>query len=234
MKELSVNQIICGDCLDVMNDWPDNCVDLVLTDPPYGVGLDYDVYEDTEENWRKMFLSLIPNAKRVAGMTIMPSCQIKKMPFIYANHPPDWLICWYKGSVGTAAYVGFNDWEPLLVYGKNKGVCMHDFLHCTPRSFDNGHPCPKPIEWAEWLISRTTKAGDLILDPFCGSGTTCVAAKMLGRNYIGIDISEEYCQISRERIGAAEKGVSLKDFRGKRKTLFDLRINKKRKTKSID
>ncbi len=119
---MELNTIICGDCLEVMKDWSDNCVDLVLTDPPYGVNLDYDIYNDTEDNWQKMFLALIPAVRRISGMVIMPSCQIKKMPFIYTNHPPDWLICWYKGSVGTAAFVGFNDWEPLLVYGKNKGV----------------------------------------------------------------------------------------------------------------
>lgn len=214
------NTIICGDCLDVMRDMPDDSVDLVLTDPPYGVGLDYDVYDDTEENWQAMFLSLIPIVKRISGMAIMPSCQIKKMPFIYANHPPDWLICWYKGSVGTAAYVGFNDWEPLLVYGKNKGVCMHDYLHCTPRPFDNGHPCPKPIEWAEWLISRTTNLGDTVLDPFSGSGTTSVAAKRLGRNYIGIDISEEYCQIARDRLEAEQKGITVKELKKGQKGLF--------------
>ena len=47
IMNLPINEIVCGDCLEVMKDWPDGCVDLVLTDPPYGVGIDYDRFDDT-------------------------------------------------------------------------------------------------------------------------------------------------------------------------------------------
>ena len=217
---MQANKIICGDCLEVMKDFPDNSVDLVLTDPPYGVDLEYDIYEDTKDNWYRLMDVVLPEIRRVGSMAILPCCQIKRLQWFYIGHKPDWLICWYKGSVGTAAYVGFNDWEPLLVYGKNKGVCMHDFMACTPKPFDNGHPCPKPIDWAVWLIDRTTKPNDIIIDPFCGSGTTCVAAKMLGRHYIGIDISEKYCEIARKRVEAAEKGITVKELDKGQKVLF--------------
>ena len=218
--KLPINKIITGDCLKVMADWPDNCVDLVLTDPPYGIELEYDVYKDTEQNWFDMFMDTVPEMNRVGNMTIMPSCQINRLDFIYKTLPPNWLICWYKGSPGTLSYVGFNDWEALLVYGKNKGVQMHDYFYCQPTAFDNGHPCPKPIKWALWLIERTTQPNSLILDPFCGSGTTCVAAKMLGRRYIGIDISPEYCQIARQRLEAVDTGVSVKEQRKGQMALF--------------
>jgi DNA modification methylase len=182
-----------------MKDIPDKSVDLVLTDPPYGVNLDYDIYQDTEENWFKLMEKIIPEVKRVAKMVIMPSCQIKRLKWIYNHFPPDWLICWYKGSVGSAGFVGFNDWEPHLVYGKNTNT-MHDYFKATPEPFGNNHPCPKPLLWAEWLISRATKEEQIVLDPFMGSGTTCVAAKHLGRNFIGIEISPEYCKIAKERL----------------------------------
>jgi DNA modification methylase len=75
------------------------------------------------------------------------------------------------------------------------------------------HPTQKPLLLMEKIIADFSRSNDLILDPFCGSGTTCVAAKMLGRRYIGIDISEEYCQIARERLKAADTGVPIKEAR---------------------
>jgi DNA modification methylase len=194
-----VNKIINMDCLDVMKNIPDKSVDLVLTDPPYGVNLEYDIYQDTEQNWYDLMEKFIPETKRIGKMVIMPSCQIKRLKWIYEKYPPDWLICWYKGSVGCAGFIGFNDWEPLLVYGKNN-TCMHDYFKANPERQDNGHPCQKPLEWATWLISRATEKGNIILDPFMGSGTTLVAAKQLKRNFIGIEISEKYCDIARQRL----------------------------------
>lgn len=220
MKDM-IDTVICGDCLEVMRGMEDNSVDLVLTDPPYGIGLKYDVYKDTDANWNDMFMWLIPEIKRISSMAVLPCCQIKKLPFIYTNYPPDWLICWYKGSPGHRAYVGFNDWEPLLVYGKTKGCQMHDYFHCSPTPFDNGHPCPKPVDWAKWLISRCTKEGDTVLDCFAGSGTTCIAAKTLNRYYIGIDLSETYCQIARLRLSSFNTGVPLKEAMRGQMALFN-------------
>ena len=64
----------------------------------------------------------------------------------------------------------------------------------------HGHPCPFPVELPTRVIRFLTAPGCIVLDPFCGSGTTCVAAKQLGRRYIGIEIDEHYCKIARERI----------------------------------
>jgi site-specific DNA-methyltransferase (adenine-specific) len=108
-------------------------------------------------------------------------------------------MCWYKGSVGAAAYVGFNDWEPHLVYGKNN-TTMHDYFRSTPEPQTNGHPCQKPLSWATWLIARACDPGNTVLDPFMGSGTTLVAAKQLGRRAIGIEIEQKYCDIAIERL----------------------------------
>jgi site-specific DNA-methyltransferase (adenine-specific) len=75
------------------------------------------------------------------------------------------------------------------------------------------HPAPFPCELARDHISSWSNEGDLILDPMNGSGTTCKAAKQLGRNFIGIDISQEYCAIARKRIRALqETGAQQKLF----------------------
>jgi site-specific DNA-methyltransferase (adenine-specific) len=62
------------------------------------------------------------------------------------------------------------------------------------------HPAPFPVELPKRCIEMYTFAGDIVLDPFLGSGTTAVAAKMSGRKYIGIDLSEEYCGIAEDRL----------------------------------
>ena len=80
-----------------------------------------------------------------------------------------------------------NIWE--YVVGKNK--------EDEPAK---GHPAPFPVKLAEDHILSWTNKDDVVLDPMCGSGTTCVAAKKLGRNYIGIDISKEYCDLAEKRI----------------------------------
>jgi len=199
---VELNKIYCENCLDTMSRMPDNFVNLIVTDPPYGVNLKYDIYNDTEDNWKDLFLKLIPEFKRVSKMAILPSCKINMLQFIYQNYPPDWLICWHKGSPGHVAYIGFNDWEPLLVYGKKKGLQMHDYLSInnTEKMGNYGHPCPKPVRWSKWLIHRASNEGDLIYDPFMGSGTTAIAAHELKRNWIGSEISSGYCKIAEKRI----------------------------------
>ena len=195
-----INKVIPGDCLEVMKQMPDKCVDLVLTDPPYGVNLDYDMHDDNEAGWYKLMDKWIPEARRISKMVIFPSCQIKRLDWYYKNHKPDWLICWYKGSTGHVSTIGFNDWEPHIVYGKIK--MMHDYFQARPdeKMGAYGHPCPKPIEWAKWLIGKSTDEQMVVMDTFLGSGTTAVAAKQLGRKYIGIELSQKYCEIANERL----------------------------------
>jgi DNA modification methylase len=199
--EIADNSFICADCMEVLREIPDKKFDLCLTDPPYGVDLEYKSYFDSVANWKILMGDFIPKIRMKSKMVIMPSCQINLLPWIYSYHPPDWLICWYKGSPGHCAYIGFNDWEPLLVYGKQKSLSMHDYFYCrcSEKMGSYGHPCPKPIDWAVWLIERASKPGDLIIDPFCGSGTTAIACHKTGRRFVCIDKEPEYIRIAQQR-----------------------------------
>lgn len=188
-----------GDCRKVL---PKVRGELVLTDPPYGVDLDYDQYEDDAASWYALMFEVVPKMISAAEMVIFPSCQIKRLGFFYKNFNPDWLMAWHKGSPGHVSWVGFNDWEPMIVFGKRKGMPMHDYLSVTndEKMGNYGHPCPKPIRWARWIINRATAEGETVIDPFMGSGTTLVAAKMDGRKAIGIDVSEAYCEAAANRL----------------------------------
>ena len=98
--------------------------------------------------------------------------------------------------------------------------CRATALTSTETAEPNGHPVPKPIGWMLWLVGLASRADDVVLDPFCGSGTTGVAAMRLGRRFIGIEKDPGYAQLARDRIGAETVGSSLKAVRAGQGALF--------------
>lgn len=80
-------------------------------------------------------------------------------------------------------------------------VYPNNVLHMATECYNRNHSATFPVALPSWFIKLFTLPGNVVLDPFLGSGTTAVAAKQLGRRYIGIDINPEYCEIARERIG---------------------------------
>ena len=199
---MEVNKIICGDCLEVMKSMPDKCVDLVLTDPPYGVNYPYIGYDDTQENLKKLIDLFMPEVLRI-GKVILITCGNGNQ-HLYPK--PDWTLAWVMTAGAGQNKWGFTCWQPILAYGKNpyranKMGARPDIIVSNERSEKNGHACPKPINvWEEILKKGSCKENDLIFDPFLGSGTTAVAAKHLKRNFIGVEISPEYCKIAEERL----------------------------------
>lgn len=201
-----INEIWNGDCLEFMKNIPDKAIHLLLTDPPYGVDLGYDHYEDSEQGWFELMDKWIPEARRIAQMVIFPSCRLNRLDWYYKNHAPDWWVVWDKGSPGIRSPLGFNDYELCAVYGKNNKTPMHDIVRIVPDEAKGnyGHPCPKPINWSKWFIARATQEGEIVLDTFVGSGTSAFAARQLGRKFIGIDVSEQYCRIAEKRLGQGQ------------------------------
>ena len=82
------------------------------------------------------------------------------------------------------------------------------------------HPTPKPVELAKHFILLHTEPGDVVLDPFCGHGWVCIAAKLTGRNYVGIEISEEYCDVARKKLEAVEACLTVKEIQSGQRPLF--------------
>jgi site-specific DNA-methyltransferase (adenine-specific) len=196
------SEVFNRDCLEAMREMPDKAFDLCLTDPPYGVNLEYGTYQDTPENWYALMADFIPEAQRVAKMVIMPSCRINALKWLYSHFSPDWLIVWHKGSPGCSAYVGFNDYEPHLVFGKTSSrLQMHDHFTVVPdvKMGSFGHPCPKPLAWARWLMKRALPHGGSVVDPFLGSGTTRIAAYDLGFDFTGYELDKDYFEAQERR-----------------------------------
>jgi DNA modification methylase len=194
-------QVITGDCEAVLPTLPQ--ARAVITDPPYNVGLDYASYEDRRADYSEWCARWFCCAKEKAA-TVAITCGQSNIGVWAAIEQPEWWLAWWKPAAMGRCVVGFNNWEPIALYGTTpKGVC--DVIRATikPDPSVAGHPCPKPLEWATKQVEMFTKPGDLVIDPFCGSGTTGVACRLLDRRFIGIELDPTYASIARRRIAEA-------------------------------
>ena len=253
---LPENTIICGDCLEVMKDWPDNCVDAVITDPPYSSGGQFrgdralptankyiqtgsvDTCRDnfTGDNrdqrsyllWCSMWLSQCHRVTKPGGVILIFSDWRQLPTMTDAIQCGGWvwrnIATWWKPGIRMQRG-RFSSSAEYIVYGSNGPVNPGE---CSPQNVfafqgvpgkDKKHIAEKPLEVLCLLVGLTQKEST-VLDPFCGSGAICMAAKMLGRRYIGIDISEKYCQIARQRLEAVDTGVPVKEQRKGQQPLF--------------
>jgi len=200
---MKTNVCYQGDCLEVMKNIPDKSIDLVLTDPPYGVNYEYKSYEDTQENLKKLVDAFMPEVLRI-GKVVLITCGNGNQ-HLYPK--PDWTLAWVITAGAGQNKWGFTCWQPILAYGKNpyranRMGARPDIIMSNERSEKNGHACPKPIGvWTEILKKGSVNETDIILDPFAGSGTTGVACKNTNRNFILIEQDEKYCDIIKERVG---------------------------------
>lgn len=176
-------------------------VDVVITDPPYGVGIKYESYNDVLSHTTAMVLEFVKIATPVARCVAFSVGKWDTEKELYRILPPRWRMCWYKGAQSTASPIGFTDWESVFVYGDKIHNHAHDYFYAQPEEMGAfGHPCPKPLQFARILISRLARPAEIICDPFMGSGTTLRAAKDIGHRAIGIEIEERYCEIAAKRL----------------------------------
>ena len=189
-----------GDCREILPHLEP--VDLVLTDPPYGIGEEYKSFNDTPENVKNLVSEIIPIALKKSKRCLL-TCATRQIHFY---PPPNWIIAWINRAGTGMNPWGFTCWQPILCYGKcpylaeRKGS-RPDIIEHSESSEKNGHPCPKPITfWKKVLLRGSFYQTESILDPFMGSGTTLVAAKNLNHKSIGIEIEEKYCEIAAKRL----------------------------------
>lgn len=188
--------VLTADCLEVLPTIPAGSIGAVVSDPPYGINK---AEWDTEyPDW------LVEAAFRLShtvcimpGLWALPKC-VSQMGQRYKS-----VLAGFNANGMTFGPVGFNNWIPAVVGGEvpNRGQDACRFV-IHPDDKVN-HPSPKPVPFMRWLIERVTEEGDIVLDPFCGSGTTGVAAMRMGRRFIGIEIDAKYADLARRRIAEA-------------------------------
>jgi len=196
--------IINGDCLEELRKMKDSSVDIVITDPPYNVGLEYASIDDKKadyQNWCTLWFSEL---ERVCKGTIAISVGQANLSQWALIKKPTWWLAWWKPSAMGRCPVGFNNWEPIAVYKRskiNKQGC--DVIRAPILTTDKsvvGHPCPKPLDWAIKQIEMFAAPNAVVLDPFMGSGTTGVACLKTGRKFIGIECDKGYCEMAQKRM----------------------------------
>jgi site-specific DNA-methyltransferase (adenine-specific) len=191
-----------GDCRNILPTL--GKVDAVVTDPPYGVGLDYNTTDDTPEFVAAVAVPVVEECRRLAKRVVLTP-GVRNL-FVYPS-PDHTGAIYYPAGAGCNRW-GFACWQPILYYGKDPygGTGSRpDSFHATDSAEKNGHPCPKPIGQMRRIVDRATLRGETVLDPFMGSGTTGVACAKLGRKFIGIEIDPGYFDIACRRIEAAYK-----------------------------
>ena len=197
---LEINKIHQGDCLNLMKDIPDKSIDLVLTDPPYGI--DYQgcdrpketnynkiINDNNEINYKQMFNELTRLAKTIIVFGANNFCQ--DIPF-----NGRWL-CWDKrlsakadkmmGSPFELAWINRQSGYYKMYRVLHGGVVNADATKYHPLRF---HPTQKPVELLSKILEDYSKEGDLVLDCFAGSCSTAIACKRMGRRFIMIEQDE--------------------------------------------
>jgi DNA modification methylase len=200
---LEFNKVYCGNCMDFLKIFPDKSIDVCLTDFPYGVNVDYGgFFVDSQENLKQLIKDVMPELKRVCKRIVLTCGQSN----IWSYPEADWIMAWINTAGANQNKWGFTCWQPILCYGKdayreaNKGA-RPDIIIENASSDDVEHPCPKPIKFWRRLLKRVSVSeGDIILDPFAGSGVTLLVAKQLNRKFIGFEINPDYVNIANKRL----------------------------------
>ncbi len=263
-----INQIILGDCLDVLAKVPENSVDLIITSPPYAdqrTKVYGGIHPDKYVEWflpraNEFFRVLKPNGSFVLNIkervvngerhtyVFELVIEMRKNNWLFTeeymwhkknSHPGKWpnrfrdnwehLFHFTKTNkfkmLQDEVMVPVGEWAQISAkdlsqtdktrdnsrvgsgFGKNVSnwvgrdkVYPNNVLHMATECYNQGHAATFPVALPEWFIKLFTEEGDLVLDPFNGSGTTCVAAKRLNRRYLGIDTSKEFVELATERL----------------------------------
>lgn len=199
-----------ADCRDVLPLLPK--VDLVLTDPPYGLNYASNrgsswqgtrINGDNDTSLRDWLIGQLPSCP----MYIFGSWKVPRPVGVHQ------VLIWDKGpasGMGDLSWPWKNSFEEIYVLGKGftgkrDEAVIKGHIQVSWESGGREHPNQKPVSLMKYLILKTK--AQLILDPFLGSGTTCFAAKQLGRKCIGIEIEERYCEIAARRLSQGITGL---------------------------
>jgi site-specific DNA-methyltransferase (adenine-specific) len=236
-EHIETGTIHCGDCLEIMRQWPSACIGCCVTSPPYnllnstGNGMKYgrggkwssaalrggygeygDCLPEAEYNkWQRDCLTEMLRLLKPDGAIFynhkwrVQGGLLQDRHEIIQGFPVRQIIIWQR-----AGGFNFNDGYFVPTYEVIYLICKPDFklqpkanalgdVWRIPQETGNPHPAPFPVQLATNCIISGCPEGGIVLDPFMGSGTTAVAANLLDRRWVGIELNEEYVKMARNR-----------------------------------
>lgn len=202
-----------ADCLEIMKKIPDKSIDLVLTDPPYGIGVckngtvgggklaKVKNYGKCEWDARPPKKEYFQEMKRISKNQIIFGGNY----FIEHLTNTPCFIVWDKKNTGNFADCELA-WTSFKSATRKIEYTWNGFIQENMKEKDyRQHPTQKPLSVMRWILRNYSEKNQKILDPFMGSGTTGVACKELHRNFIGIEIEPKYFEIAKRRIDQAQE-----------------------------
>jgi DNA modification methylase len=215
-------ELYLGDCLDVMRKMDDKSIDVIITDPPYGIKRDKGTGGDGRFNGRVVKRRVYDDnwdQSRPGKEYFGEMLRIARVVLIFVgNYFADLLprgshwVVWDKLQTAPS----FSDCELIWTNVPRNNVKMirREFNGLFGRENERYHPTQKPLKVLTWLVDHYSEPGMTIFDPFMGSGSTGVAAVMAGRNFIGVELLKKYYDIARMRIERARAQVPMFVFAG--------------------
>jgi site-specific DNA-methyltransferase (adenine-specific) len=253
------NRVLTGDCLRLLGQLPEACVDLAFADPPFNIGYEYDVYDDQQTKdeylaWTDRWLAAVKRVLRPTGSLYVAlgdehAAEVKVRLDGLGLALRNWIVWHYtfgvhcqKKFTRSHAHILYYAADPKrftfnadavrvpsareTTYADRranpKGRVPDDTWVLRPQEDERlfgaesdtwyvsrvcgtfkertGHPCQMPEALLERIVRVSSNPGDVVLDPFAGSGTTLVAAKRLGRRYLGMELLQEYAERVRQRL----------------------------------
>jgi len=209
------NQILCGDSATLLKQQPAACVDLVITDPPYlcrykdrdGRTLANDDNPDAVLSvFDEIYRVMKPNSYCISFYSWNAVAEFTaKWPslgFRTVGH-----FVWHKPYASKTGFAHYKHESAFLLAKGHPPQPQNPISDVQSWEYtgNKSHPTEKAVSVIAPLIKSFSKQGDIILDPFLGSGTTAVAAALNNRRYIGIELEQKYCDVAERRLAGVER-----------------------------
>lgn len=224
----NINSIVCGDSYKLIKSIPDKSIDMIYTDPPYdfhcGMGDGgifknriagkYDDIKGTiltkgiDDSILNEFVRIMKNINIYLWCN---KVQIKSYLNFFSDYDTLFeILTWHKANPTPMTKNTFLPDTEYCLYFRQKGMSLNDGYELKHKYFLSKqnkadkelymHPTIKPLPFVKAHILHSTQPNDIVLDPFAGSGTTCVACRETERRYLGIEIDKYYHKISVDRL----------------------------------